>query len=381
MFFRKITDYTYICTMIFATKIRLGIATIALMFLCVELSAQQQGSALRFGSSTIDLGHIREEGGVARCDVDAINSGKDTIYIKEILTTCGCTTAKIERERLAPCDTLHLSVQYDPMNRPGRIDKSLYVAVSDCEEPLRLHIVGYVQPRERTIDELYPFDMGAGLRLKSNFHAFSYLEHGKELEERIGYINTSDEELHLTLQPQEVSSQLQIIIPEIVAPHATGDILLRYALSEESAVYGVLEDRFAFIVNGQASHYPFGCQVVAVDNFDLVDDISAPRADISKKIIKFGDVKRSCVTMEQSVELINVGSSPLILRAVAVTSEALSVVQESVEVASGERREIVVRLDVSKIEDWDNPFVARLMLITNDPMRPMLSLRVNALPE
>ena len=355
MFFRKITDYTYICTMIFATKIRLGIATIALMFLCVELSAQQQGSALRFGSSTIDLGHIREEGGVARCDVDAINGGKDTIYIKEILTTCGCTTAKIERERLAPCDTLHLSVQYDPMNRPGRIDKSLYVAVSDCEEPLRLHIVGYVQPRERTIDELYPFDMGAGLRLKSNFHAFSYLEHGKELEERIGYINTSDEELRLTLQPQEVSSQLQ--------------------------VYGVLEDRFAFIVNGQASHYPFGCQVVAVDNFDLVDDISAPRADISKKIIKFGDVKRSCVTMEQSVELINVGSSPLILRAVAVTSEALSVVQESVEVASGERREIVVRLDVSKIEDWDNPFVARLMLITNDPMRPMLSLRVNALPE
>jgi hypothetical protein len=56
------------------------------MFLCVELSAQQQGSALRFGSSTIDLGHIREEGGVVRCDVDAINSGKDTIYIKEILS-------------------------------------------------------------------------------------------------------------------------------------------------------------------------------------------------------------------------------------------------------------------------------------------------------
>jgi hypothetical protein len=40
-----------------------------------------------------------------------------------------------------------------------------------------------------------------------------------------------------------------------------------------------------------------------------------------------------------------------------------------------------IEFSVDKIEDWDNPFVARLMLITNDPMRPMLSLRVNALPE
>ena len=280
MFFRKITDYTYICTMIFATKIRLGIATIALMFLCVELSAQQQGSALRFGSSTIDLGHIREEGGVVRCNVDAINSGKDTIYIKEILTTCGCTVAKYESGEVAPGDTFRLSVQYDPMNRPGRIDKSLYVEVSDCEEPLRLHIVGYVQPRERTIDELYPFDMGAGLRLKSNFHAFSYLEHGKVLEERIGYINTSEEELHITLCPQKISSHLELIAPDVIVPKAMGDIVLRYALAEESDVYGILEDIFTVVVNGKASYYPLSCQAVAVDNFDLVDDISAPKADI-----------------------------------------------------------------------------------------------------
>ena len=82
-----------------------------------------------------------------------------------------------------------------------------------------------------------------------------------------------------------------------------------------------------------------------------------------------------------AIELMNAGSSLLVLRAVASTSEALSVDNVGVEVAPGQSATIVVRLDVGKIEDWDNPFAARLMLITNDPMRPMLSLRVNALPE
>ena len=379
--FRKITDYFYLCAMIFASKTWQNALTILFALLAVGASAQQQGSALRFLSTTIDLGHISEEGGAVSKNVEAVNDGDNTLYILEVVATCGCTTANFEKRELQPGDTLSLGVQFDPMNRPGRIDKSLYVTVSDCEEPLRLRLVGYVNPRERSVDEIYPFDMGEGLRLKSNFHAFSYLEHGKAIEERIGYVNTSNKKLRITLRPQVTSGYVQIVVPEVVEQESAGDIILRYALPEECDVYGVLEDRFVFMVNGKESYYPFSCQAVAVDNFDGVDDISAPRADISKKIIKFGDVKRHYAILEQSVELINIGSSPLVLRAVASTSEALSVEHGEVQVAGGGSVTIVIRLDVRKIEDWDNPFVARLMLITNDPIRPMLSIRVNALPE
>ena len=379
--FRKITDYFYLCAMIFASKTWQNALILLFALLSVSASAQQQSSALRFLSTTIDLGHIKEEGGVVSKNVEAINDSDDTLYILEVVATCGCTTANYEKKELQPGDTLSLGVQFDPMNRPGRIDKTLFVTASDCKEPLRLHLVGYVQPRERSVEEIYPFDMGEGLKLKSNFHAFSYLEHGKMVEERIGYANTSDKELRVVLQPRALSGHLQMIVPEVVAPKSTGDIILHYALAEGCDVYGVLEDSFDFVVNGLKAYYPFGCQAVAVDNFDNVDDISAPRADISKKIIKFGDVKRHYAILEQSVELINIGSSPLVLRAVASTSEALSVEHGEVEVAAGDSATIVVRLDVRRIEDWDNPFVARLMLITNDPIRPMLSIRVNALPE
>lgn len=363
-----------------ASKIGFCSAWLGFLLLVLPSYAQQPATNLHFFDRTIDLGHISEDGGEVRKSVEAVNRGCDTLYILEVLTTCGCTTANYTQRELFPGDTLRLDLNFDPMNRPGRIDKSIHISVSDSSDPLRLQMVGYVQPRERSVDEIYPFDMGDGFRLKSNFHSFSYLEHGKVLEERVGYINTSDGELHIGLHPQSMSGYLQVLIPKTVAPHASGDIILRYELAEECAVYGILDDVFTFVVNGETSYYPFSCQAIAVDNFDMIDDISAPRADISKKIIKFGDVKRCYAILEQSVELLNVGSSPLMLRAVASTSKALSVEQKALEVAVGGSATIVVRLDVSKIEDWDNPFVARLMLITNDPMRPMLSLKVNALP-
>ena len=54
--------------------------------------------------------------------------------------------------------------------------------------------------------------------------------------------------------------------------------------------------------------------------------------------------------------------------------------ERNVVVAAGASHEVVVRLHVSRIEDWDNPLVVRLSVITNDPIRPMQSVRVNAIP-
>lgn len=47
---------------------------------------------------------------------------------------------------------------------------------------------------------------------------------------------------------------------------------------------------------------------------------------------------------------------------------------------AGESKEIVVRIYGARIEDVDNPLVARLYVITNDPVRPMQTIRVNAIP-
>lgn len=358
------------------------ISVVALLIVPMLVGAQQREvSALVFDVVNYDYGHIDEDGGSVVCYFVAQNRGAKDVEVVNIMTTCGCTSAKYEKNPIPPGGIFRFEVSFNPINRPGRIDKQIFVHVSDSPNEIRLNILGYVNPRQRTVEELYPFDMGGGLRLKSNFHAFGYLEHGKELIEHIGFVNTSARAVEVSVIKESVSGLLDIQMPERVEAGASGDIVLRYAVAERSDIYGTMRDIVYLEVDGVKAYYPLSTQVVVVDNFDNMDDISAPRLVVSKNIIKFGDVNVSNGVLERMVELRNEGASPLVVRRIECSDRAVEcVVDRDVVIAAGESMEIVVRIYGNRIEDVDNPLVARLYVITNDPMRPMQTIRVNAIP-
>ena len=348
-----------------------------------SLSAQ---SALRFDSEVCNLGHIAEDGGSCTGRFEATNCGKESIEVVEVITTCGCTSAIYTPGDVAPGQRFIFEVRYDPMNRPGRIDKSIFVRTSDSNTEIPLRIVGYVQPRQRTIDEIYPFDMGQGLRLRSNFHAFGYLERGKSLEERIGYVNTTEQNLNISYRVSTASGLMELCMPQSITPNECGDILIRYSLPDSGDSYGTLTDVITLTINGKEARYALSSQAIAIDNFDLCDDISAPKAVISKNIIKFGEIFYSSQPSTQSITLRNEGATPLVVRAVECTIEAVEVLLErGTTIAPGQSIEVAIRLHPKAIESatWEDmmPLVAQVRLITNDPLRPLQNLKVTALPQ
>lgn len=355
-----------------------------------NIAAQEFGKdytgALHFESLSIDYGTIREDGGSVIRTVKGENRGSEDILISEIVATCGCTTVDFKPCTLSPGESVSFAVRYDPMNRPGRIDKYIYVHLSSPEEWIRLQMTGYVVERERSIEEVYPFDMGGGLRLRSNFHAFGYLEAGGKISESVGYINTSSRAIDLTIDESGLSSHLQITLPKSVAAGARGDIIIGYTSTEEEALYGTIVDNITIYIDGTPARYKLTTQVIAVDNFALTDDISAPKANISKNIIKFGDVNRANTICEAEATVQNIGHNPLIIRCIETTTEALKCRVEGVgsgdivSIAEGESITLKIELDVSHYADSDNPIVERVRIITNDPMRPMQTVKVSAIP-
>lgn len=344
-------------------------------------SATAQMSALRFTTSRVDMGTIAEEGGPKTAYVEATNSGTTPIYIKEVVTTCGCTKVEFRRDAIMPKERVSIGVTYDPRNRPGRIDKQIAVVVSDSDDAIVINLIGNVTPRERTIYEIYPFDMGGGLRMESNFHAFAYIEHGKQIEERIGYVNHSDRTINLSMRKIESSGALTVTYPATIAPHAKGDIVFSYALDEESTTYGTLSDIFQFEVDGVCNRTLISTYAIAVDNFDLVEDILAPTAVVSKKIIKFGEILLNNQVLELSTTLSNSGEMPLIIRRVESDSPAVeAAIEGEMSIAKGDVVTLRIRLNTALIEDCDNPFVSRVRVICNDPITPMQVIRVNAIP-
>ena len=376
----KIAQKFYLCGMKHLYKYIL-LAILGMVCSSSLFAQDDTKSALVFSESTHDFGHIAEEGGVVSCTFVGVNTSKSVIEVEKITTTCGCTTVEFDRKPIPAGGEFSFKVAFNPLSRPGRIDKQIFLLVSDSACEVRLNIAGYVNARERTVEELYPFDMGGGLRLKSNFHAFVYLEHGKEMTEYIGYVNTSKRAIEVGVEYVTSSGILTISSPKRIEPGARGDIALSYAVDTDSELYGTLRDVIQLSVDGVPSYYLLTSQVIVTDNFDNMDDISAPKLVISKNIIKFGEVNCSNEVLEQRLVLRNEGASPLVVRAIESSADAVEcLVERNVVVAAGASHEVVVRLHVSRIEDWDNPLVVRLSVITNDPIRPMQSVRVNAIP-
>ena len=344
-------------------------------------TAQNTTSGLRFSSDTIHLGTIAEDGGSVVARAEATNESAIPIYIDDIVTSCGCTSVGYPREAIAPNESATIAITFNPLNRPGRFEKEILVKVRDAERDIVLTLTGYVQPRERTIDEIYPFDMGGGLRLHATSRAFGYLEQGNEATEYIEFINTSSECITLSTEQTLSSGILTISHPTTIEPNTTGEITLRYALAENGNIYGTQSDEFYLIVDGTRSRYRLTAEVIAVDNFDIVDDISAPRCDISKNIIKFGEVNCPNGLLRESITLRNEGGSPLVIRAVESSSKVVVCdILGARSIAPGEVLQLAITLNCNEIANPDELFTARIRIITSDPLRPMQSIKVTAIP-
>lgn len=352
---------------------------LAALIVATATYAQGIGSALVFTSNSHDFGHIREDGGEVQCLFTATNNSDNEIYITNITTSCGCTSTSYSKGAIAPHARIDITVNFNPYNRPGRIDKHVFVATSDSDMVTKLQLKGYVQERERTIDEIYPFDMGNGLRLRSNFHAFGYIEQGESFEEQIGYINTSQRAINISIEFTEQSGFLSIDYPTTIPAGTSGDITLCYTIPQEGNIYGTVSDRMSIEIDGSQAQYILSCEAIATDNFSMVDDISAPRVDISKKIIKFGEINSDKKVLEEVITVTNSGASPLELRCIESTSEALACEASSQTIESGESANLYVRVYTERISATEGLFSERVRIITNDPIRPMQSIKVNAI--
>ncbi len=132
---------------------------------CMTVSAQME-KTLRFIPESMDFGVIREENGKTTRTVKAVNISADTTFIISARTSCGCSEAQYSDKKLAPGDTTEVSVTYDPVNRPGKFQKTAKFFTGEERIGNSLKLNGTVIPSRRNLDKVYP-DKAGNLRLTS----------------------------------------------------------------------------------------------------------------------------------------------------------------------------------------------------------------------
>ena len=368
---------------------RISVAFVTLLAACAlgfPSVARSQESAVggkgtqtaRFDHEKWNFGDVAEDGGKVEHAFVFTNVSSKPVVVLDVVSGCGCTTPSYSRKPVMRGEKGEIVVSFDPMNRPGHFSKGISVQISGSTEPVTLLVEGVVTPRVKSIEELYPFDMGDGVRFDSNFRAFAYVGRGERVEESIGWINTSGRDVRLSFEELERSGMLRIEAPRMLKAGEKGAIVIAYEVPSDSDRYGPLSDVLGVDIDGRRARTMLSVHAIAVDRHDTAaDDMSSPKGELSKKFIKFGDVKHGRTVADASVELANIGDNELVIRAVEWQSKALKCsLKAGDRVAAGGKTVVKFTLDTSEVDY--GVWVDRVRIITDDPSRPMQTLRVTA---
>ena len=118
------------------------------------------GGKTRLVNGTYDFGVVCEADGSVTGHAYLVNDGPDTTYIRDVRPSCGCTGAKYSPAPLAPGDTTVVSFTYNPIGRPGTINKTVKIYVGAEDERHVVRLTGRVVGTPESLARNYPLACG-----------------------------------------------------------------------------------------------------------------------------------------------------------------------------------------------------------------------------
>lgn len=77
-------------------------------------SSQISGPRLTVTPHEFDFGKIRQGGGVVSTVFELYNSGSEEVIITDVIASCSCASAEVDKKTLAPGERGTLTVRFDP---------------------------------------------------------------------------------------------------------------------------------------------------------------------------------------------------------------------------------------------------------------------------
>lgn len=101
-----------------------------------------------FDTTTCDLGFIREEKGIKRCEFVFTNTGNAPLIIIEAKASCGCTNPDYPRQPIAPGKKGKIKVKFNPSGGSGGFRKTITVKTNGREKRTSLYLEGSIIPKK-----------------------------------------------------------------------------------------------------------------------------------------------------------------------------------------------------------------------------------------
>lgn len=342
-----------------------------LSLLAISISAQPQAE---WKSKTHDYGIINENDGDAKCSFVLINTGDSPLVITNARATCGCTTPKYSKDAIAPGDSTIISVSYDPVGRPGRFKKKIYIDTNTDPQRSTLEIAGVVIASEHTIRSRFPVDAG-DLKLRNSIIPFGEISKGKIKTCFLEAYNISNDSI--TPRWENTPDYLSVMVAPKVIPPGEQATFTFYINTLKCPTWGIVENEITIFPNSKSD---YSTQVTVIAN--IKEDFSkltpgqlmnAPAIAVPDKV-NFGKLQRNNDVVSQTFNIENYGKDQLQIRSITTKDPGIEISINKEKIKKGKTATVTINVDTSKI--GEEVFNSHITIISNDPQRPETIVRL-----
>lgn len=363
------------------------------------LSAQSSDEIVTVDKHIHDFGDIYRGDGPVSCTFTFKNVSDKPILLFQVVSSCGCTEAEWTREPIQPGKTGTVKATYNNEDGPYPFDKTVTVYVSDMNKPIVLHIRGSVHDNAKPLKETYPIMIGnfgvKSLEFKAGNLSQRETKSGNIVIANVGitpmevkFVNVS-EGLTVNVYPNPVPAKsVASLTYSIKASRERWGKNWYYATpvidgrqykaigkippqdKSEGDVYYSEPNKRVGIGKSEIAFW-----AVTKENFAaLPEDYKADGPDpaFTKSTVSFGKLASGAKTT-LTFEYTNKGKRDSEFFKLDADCHNVTV-KEMTKTEPGKKGKIVIELDTKGMPKGEN--IIALTLITNSPLRPIISLQL-----
>lgn len=325
-----------------------------------------------------DFGAFAESPENAQCVFRYVNTGDEDLVITGARASCGCTTPRYDTRPLAPGDTASIAVAYDSQGRPGRFVKTVFVNTNTTPRRSVLIIKGVVVGAPQTVARRFPVDFGPLKMARPSVILGQIMRRHVKSVFTDGYNGSTD-----TITPTVAYAPKWLEVTP--TPHAVppGERLSFsfYINGDRVPLYGANLDSVVLIPDARHPEirHTLGVSVDVHEDFSKMEPRAlarAPQAAVDSELVNI-----ACDGDGRAVlRLSNRGKGDaLLIRRVYTLSPALEVsAPKGAKVKKGRSADISIALVREAMPADGRPLDAQVFVITNDPVTPVITVRVTA---
>lgn len=337
---------------------------VILVFLFLDSYAQP---VIHFTQSVHDFGNIKEVNGQVSYDFEFTNNGTAPILIKNVESSCGCTSPQWTKQPVLPGKKGFVKATFDPKERPGYFDKTITVFSNTKTPQLELKIKGLVEGKARTILDDFPYELASGLRLPLEQISLMKVKKGGTKTMTYGVYNNSGRKVTVSFAGVPAHMRLAMVPQQIdVKGQAVVEVSYNTALKGE---FGLNEEEITMMVDGKK--YSLPVSVFVEEDLGNVNPATAPNIDADKKYYNFGQTP-SGQPATFAYQVKNTGKSPMKIHRYYTNDKRVSAEMSKQELQPGESATLT-----AKTQKGAEPgkLSCVISLITNCPANQEFGLR------